>query len=245
VSAVFSNPSELKEISRTLYNYLRLPVSQETIPGDFLEAAIAFVRNSERLNTYDYIDVLDRANAVGWSIKSTKVTTPLTWKRAKLPGQAELVEKSREGAGGLQDLGDRIIQFCNSHATQSMSKYDLDEIGYCRLILMKNREILYFEKSLCSAISPKIFEESDFVWNWSNQKITSGKEQLQSLHGFNRHTGRRWWAWHGLGENQLHFTGERAWWPESSGNQVLKFKMPESDEKISFEALAGLLDTLR
>ncbi len=245
--AVYSSAEQLKQIAQIIECCCRLPVSNDAIPGAFLETVFAHVRKADVLATYDYIDVVDKAHSIGWSIKSTKAGTPLTWKRAKLRNKAALIEASRSSKEGAQQLGNALIAFCNDHAHQSMAKYGLSEIGYCRLIVHDNRQVTYFERQLCTVASPDIFDSSEFEWSWSVEKAVKvnakSKEQLSALHGRHKPSGDRWWAWHGLGENQLHFTGERgAWWPK--GNQhKLEFALPDAGSKISFERLLEVLKT--
>ncbi len=241
---VYSSSAQLDQIASILINYSRLPISDDAIPGAFLEGVLAHVRQAERLNTYDYIDIVDRKNRVGWSIKSTKESTPVTWKRAKIPNQQELIIDSRNNEKGLQKLGDSLIEFCNGHAAESFSKYNLKEIGYSRIILMKNRNVIFFEKVLATENQKNIFCKEDFVWSWSKQKKTRKKEQLQALHGHNVKTDRKWWAWHGLGENQLHFSGEKDWWPNEGSDHTITFSLPDEEEKISFGNLALLLSKI-
>ena len=211
------------------------------IPGAFLEGVLSHVKQAERLNTYDYIDIVDRANRVGWSIKSTKSSTPVTWKRAKIPNQQELISASHNNADGLQKLGDAIISFCNDHAVESFEKYNLKEIGYSRIIVHKNRTVTYFDRLLATEKEKNIFCVNDFIWRWSKQKKTTKKEQLPALHGVNIKTGNKWWAWHGLGENQLHFSGEKDWWPNEKSDHAITFSLPDAGTKILFDDLARLL----
>ena len=250
---IYSTQSELIRIASILRNVLRLPIVQDSIPGQIMENVLCFVKDAEQLRTYDYIDILDRSQKLGWSLKSTKEDTPVTWKRAKIPNQANLIDKSRmsqsvislresiERENNLQDLGDAIIDFCNSHVEQSFIRYDLREIGYSRIILRNDNTIFYFEKSLCDENNMEIFNKADFTWKWSPQREMKLKEQLPALHGFNKHTGDRWWAWHGLGENQLHFTGEKHWWPSHDANHTFTFSFPRDDEKFSWDELVDLL----
>lgn len=244
MSAVYSSQDQLNNISTILSKYIRLPVSTDTIPGALLEAILAHVREGAVLPTYDYIDVLDKNSKVGWSIKSTKSSTPVTWKRAKIRDKENFIRNSFESEEGIQKLGDEIIEFCNSHARESLSRYNLEKIGYSRLILFPTGEAKYFEKLLCTKDDPNIFDPSEFYWKWSNQKITSGKEQLRALHGFHKPTNKKWWAWHGLGENQLHFSGESTWWPNSDDPHTKTFTLPTEDERLSFDRLVDLLDKL-
>ena len=209
-----------------------------------MEHIFSYVRDAVVLNTYDFVDVIQPQNGLGWQIKSTKATTPVTWKRAKIPNAPELIEASRESEIGLQSLGNAIIKFCNDHARESLYKYELNEIGYCRLVLHKSGGVTYFERVLCSLDAPDIFDPADFVWQWSNPKATVRKEQLPALHGISRSTGKKWWAWHGLGENQLHFSNESAWWPTDTTPNALYFQMPSDEEKLSFNQLINLLSYL-
>lgn len=237
---IFSSPEELTLIQETLSKYLRLPFSGDTVPGSVMEAVLAYIRGAQRLNTYDFVDVVDIKRKCGWQVKSTKAKTPVTWKRAKIPNASELIEHSKRGEEGLQALGNAIISFCNAHAHESLKNYGLNEIGYSRLILFENGEIRYFEKRLCTRENPDVFNKDDFIWKWSTQKNTIKKEQLPALHGINKHTQKKIWAWHGLGENQLHFSGEYHWWPQDSNHTAL-FRKPSESEKISLEKLFEIL----
>lgn len=244
MSKVFSTPEQLQKIALILSRYIRLPVSTDTIPGAFLEAVLSHVRGGKHLNTYDYVDVIHAADRVGWSIKSTKAATPVTWKRAKLPNQVALMAASHDSEQGLQILGNAIIEFCNAHARESLRHYRLNEIGYARLIVLPNGLVRYFERKLCDVQAPDIFDPADFAWRWSVQKITTKKEQLRALHGIHRTTGTKWWAWHGLGENQLHFSGDATWWPAPTDPHQVTFRLPSVAEKISFDRLTDLLESL-
>jgi hypothetical protein len=83
---------------------------------------------------------------------------------------------------------------------------------------------------------PTLFNPDDFDWQWSKPKHTVKKEQLPALHGRNVHTDTKWWAWHGLGENQLHFYGEKAWWPEfDKSANCIEFELPSCEEKMTME----------
>lgn len=243
MSAVFSTPDQLAKIALILSRYIRLPVSTDTIPGAFMEAVLAHVRDGNVLATYDYVDVHCPSQRVGWSIKSTKASTPVTWKRAKIANKEALIRASFDTSDGAKALGDSIIAFCNSHARTSLDKYDLDEIGYARLIVSAGGEVRYFERKLCSRDAPDMFDADLFEWTWSKQKVTSGKEQLRALHGVHKPSGRKWWAWHGLGENQLHFSGERCWWPAVDDPHQIAFRFPADTEKLSFDRLVEMLET--
>ena len=243
MSPIFSTPGQLATIRKVLRSYLRLPFSSDAVPGAFMEAVLAHVRGGEVLATYDYVDVISRQERVGWSIKSTKYDTPLTWKRAKIENKAGLITASMQDESARQALGDEIIRFCNDHAHQSLSKYGLDTIGFARLIVDRNKGLRYFERELCGRDHPDIFDAADFTWRWSTQKQGGRKEQLSALHGFHVPTGERWWAWHGHGENQLHFTGERAaWWPPANDPHAIAFTFPAAADRLSLERLAELLD---
>lgn len=244
MSSIFSTPEQLARIGLILSRYIRLPVSTDTIPGAFLESVLAHVRGGRVLPTYDYIDVYQPKERVGWSIKSTRSITPVTWKRAKIANKDSLIQASFQSSEALQILGDEIIDFCNAHARASLRSYDLDKIGYARLIVLPLGEVRYFERQLCSVEKPDIFELSDFSWRWSTQKVTSTKEQLRALHGIHKSTGKKWWAWHGLGENQLHFSGERFWWPAPGDPHAITFRFPTDDEKISFDRLVDMLEAV-
>lgn len=239
--SIYSTSAQLARLERVLFTCLRLPFSQGVIPGRVLEEALANVRSAEVLYTYDFVDVVCREEACGWQVKSTRDATPVTWKRAKLPNVTELMDESLKSDAACQELGNSIIDFCNEHAQRSLADYGLQEIGYARLILHKQGKVTYFEKSLCSASKPFVFDPKDFLWSWPTPKAPGKKEQLPALHGIHRQTNRRWWAWHGLGENQLHFSGESAWWPTSS-HHSFSFDMPSAGELLTIDALMSALD---
>lgn len=244
-SLVFSSPEQLELIGSLLSKYLRLPFSEATIPGAVMEGALAHVRAGTVLRTYDFVDVVKRESRCGWQVKSTKATTPVTWKRAKIPDSIQLIAESRNSPDGTQALGNAIIAFCNAHAQHSLQHYDLDEIGYSRLIVHADWKVTYFERLLCNRAAPTIFNPLDFEWRWSTPKKTVRKEQLQALHGINKLDGRKWFAWHGLGENQLHFSGEGSWWPEENNPHQYSFSLPTTDDKITVERFIDLLAGLR
>jgi hypothetical protein len=241
---IFSTQEQLKDIKKILSGYIRLPFSGENIPGAIMEAVLAKVQDGEVLNTYDFVDVISKKSHRGWQVKSTKEDTPVTWKRAKLPNQDDLIKDSRKGKKGAQALGDAIIDFCNNHAVHSFERYDLSEIGYCRLIIHDSGQITYFEKLLCVRDKPAIFDKTDFLWSWSSPKNSMKKEQLPALHGIHKPSKDKWWAWHGLGENQLHFSGEKAWWPKQSDSHAITFARPSENEKISLERFFEFLSEL-
>ena len=240
---LFSTPQQLAKLRRTLLMALRLPFlqGQRSVPGSVLEEALASVRSGTVLHTYDFVDVISPDDACGWQVKSTRAATPVTWKRAKLPDAPALIEASKRSATACQELGDAIINLCNEHAQQSLMAYDLEELGYARLIVHDRSRVTYFEKFLCSASRPRIFNPRDFSWRWSERKASAKKELLPALHGIHKRTNQRWWAWHGLGENQLHFTGETAWW-STSQNRSFSFRMPAADERLTIDSLLMILE---
>lgn len=237
MSNIFSTKKELKEMAEYLYGYLKLPFSEDSVPGHVMENIVATSKGAEMLKTYDFADVIDLEKQVGWQVKSTKENTPLTWKRVKLPDAQTLIDASYESKKGLQELGDTIIDFCNKNAEQSLIDFNLKELGFSRLIFHPDGTLTYFEKMLCTKKNPIIFDKKDFIWKWSIPKTNQKKESLKSLHGFHKETGVKWFAWHGLGENQLHFSGEKEWWPEDK-RHMINFKSPT--EKYSMEILKTL-----
>ena len=242
--SVFSSQNQLQDIQRILANYFRLPAAGTNIPGQLMESVLSHVRGGTVLNTYDFVDVIHPQISTGWQVKSTKKETPVTWKRAKIPNALELIEASRKSESGLQALGDTIIEFCNDHARASLHNYKLLQIGYSRIILRQNGRVTYFERLLCSKDRPDIFDPADFTWRWSTPKKAIKKEQLPALHGIHRASEEKWWAWHGLGENQLHFSGEPAWWPSDDDQHAFSFQLPSDQEKLSFNQLMSLLSPL-
>lgn len=240
---IYSTDSEIAQLVAVLSSYLRLPVAEDEIPGTILESVLAHVRKAKRLKNYDYIDVVDEENQIGWSIKSTRASTPLTWKRAKIPGKDALILKSETSEKDRQLLGDNIIAFCNEHVRHSIKKYNLRQVGFARLILHENGTAQYFERLIATDIAKDVFDPKDYRWAWSKQKETKGKEQLSALHGTHLN-GEKCWAWHGRGENQLHFSGEKSWWPAVGGAHSAAFKLPSKSQKLSFDDLARLMSAL-
>jgi len=236
-----SSPSQLREVAHILHAFLRLPVSTDAIPGAFMEATLAHVHGAEVLNTYDFVDVVDCSRRLGWQVKSTKESTPVTWKRAKIPNREKLIAASESSEEGIRLLGKSIIEFCNAHVLASLRAYDLEAIAYARCVLMRDGKVVYFERPLVSKDHPRLFDPREFRWEWSKQKKTRKKEQLSALHGFHKPTGDRWWAWHGRGENQLHFSGERAWWPKPGDSRRVEFRIPMDSEQISMKRLLEML----
>ena len=241
--AKLSNKSQIDSLTNIIQQYLRLPLSDDTIPGSFLEGVLAHVRNGTRLNTYDFVDVISTKEKLGWQVKSTKSTTPVTWKRAKIPNSIELIQESNKSEKGLQELGNAIINFCNEHTEESIKQYQLEEIYYSRLVVFEDGKIKYIERKLCDKYNPIIFRKDDYVWHWSTPKKTVKKKQLPALHGYNKSTNTKAWAWHGLGENQLHFSGESEWW-SSKDSLVIDFNYPKQEDKLSLEDLIKILSTI-
>ena len=250
---VYSTKKQLEDIVTYLSAYMRIPYFQdETIPGQVMEKIISLVHESAiQLKTYDYVDVY-LPDDVGWQVKSTKDSTPITWKRAKISASNEMITASEKSPEGLQRLGDAIIDFCNEHAVESLNKYKLKEIGYSRLIMYNDGTAVYFERLISTVNKSNIFDKNDYEWHWSDQKKDTKKEQLTALHGTNRKTGKKAFAWHGRGENQLHFSGESEWWPNvvrpsiegqinfSEDDHAMAFKLPS--DKVPWEDLVAFLD---
>ena len=241
MSGVYSSPAELDKIVQLLECLLMLPVVHGNIPGALLEAAFAHVRGGERKNTYDFVDVVDTSHRMGWQVKSAREKTTVTWKRAKLPNAAALIEASDKNP---KILGDKIIDFCNAHARESMKRYGLDSIGYARLIARDDGSVAYYERELVSVHSPDIFRADDFSWAWSEPKKTRAKEQLPAFHGTHKRSGKKWWAWHGRGENQLHFSGERHWWPDWSDREHSRVFTPARG-RLGFDELVQILTSVK
>ena len=239
--STLSSRSQLRQMQRLLQAYLRLPPPSSTVSGALMEALVAHVHRGRVLRTYDFVDVIDERNARGWQVKSTKAATPVTWKRAKLANIEDLINASHSSDDARQELGDAILNFCNKHAVESLTRYRLDEIGYARLVVDEDH-VRYFERPLIQSGNLTLFEPRDFTWHWPDPKTVTVKEQLPALHGVHRVSGTKWWAWHGKGENQLHFSGEKEWWPQP-GSWAFRIPMPSADEQVSFDALVDLLET--
>ncbi len=220
---------------------MRLPFSGVSIPGAVIEGVLGHVRDGDILRTYDFVDVVNRGAAVGWQVKSTLAQTPVTWKRAKIPDRPELIIASERSSSGLQALGDAIINFCNEHAEESIRRYNLSKIGYARLLICDDEQAVYFERLLCTRDDPRVFRPEEFSWRWSTPKETNKKEQLSALHGTHKTTGKKWFAWHGRGENQLHFSGEGNWWPKPGDRHAIAFRLPSGAGRLSLEAFIDLL----
>jgi hypothetical protein len=237
-SRVFSTEDEMGQLGALLQNYFRLPFATTSIPGAYAETVLARVRNGEVLNTYDFADVISQDGGYGWQMKSTKVDTPVTWKRAKIPNAVALIQASQESDDGVQALGRAVVEFCNDHVRESMHIYDLREIGYAR-VLVRPTDIVYFERLLVADPGQELFNPDDFVWRWSEPKKARKKEQLPALHGINRHSEVKWWAAHLLGENQLHFSGEQVWWPAPDDPHSIVLPRPDESERLEFEEFIG------
>lgn len=247
MAPLFSSPAQLAQLAQVLTRYMTLPFFEDKIPGAVMEAALSSVRDAEVLRTYNFVDVIKRQTGVGWQVKSTQAGTPLTWKRAKIPDALALIDASRLSPEGLQTLGNAILNFCNDHARQSLEFYDLDAIGYARLVLNRSTATAtYFERELCTRRHPLIFQPEEFVWHWTPPKATkkTKKEQLSSLQGIHRATNSKWFAWHGLGENQLHFSGERIWWPQKGNPHQITFPIPPLSQRLKLEQFIELLSRL-
>lgn len=239
---MISRPEDMAMIASIVLSYLRLPFAGASVPGAILEHALAYVRRGDVLPTYDFADVICRKERLGWQVKSTKDQTPVTWKRVKLPDRQNLIRKSMDSCSAREDLGRQIIDFCNRHARESMKRYDLEVIGYSRLVMFSDR-FVYFERRLIDDSTKEVFDPDAIEWQWSKPKVTGqNKEQLPALHGIHKKTGEKWFAWHGLGENQLHFSGERTWWPSPEGDAPhVIFPLPNEKDKMAFEQFVELL----
>lgn len=118
-------------MQRVLFMCLRLPFfTRGTVPGGLFEEVFAAVRTGKVLRTYDFVDVVNVEEGCGWQLKSTREATPVTWKRAKLPEAAALINASMTSPAACQELGDAVIGMCNEHARRSLADYDLRRIGY-------------------------------------------------------------------------------------------------------------------
>ena len=240
MSKIYSSPEQLRRLARILANYMKTPFAGDSVPGAIMEHALAHVRGGRVLNNYDFIDVIDDINKIGWQVKSTKEETPITWKRAKIPNRQELIEESLEGESGCQKLGDTVIEHCNGHAVESFNDYGLESIGFARLIVRANGGMTYYEKILCSNRDHPVFNKDEFEWKWSEPKRTVKKEQLSALHGTK--DGKKWFAWHGRGENQFHFYGEKDWWPDENSNNRMDFDRPST--QLSLDEWTDMLERL-
>ena len=234
----FSDINQLARVRDILCNYRKLPFSGDRVPGDVLEWILAEVRGGRRLGRYDFIDVVKEEHRVGWQVKSTAEDTPVTWKRAKIPNRNQMISASEKTDQGCRELGKAIIDFCNAAIARDVEKYKIDQIMYARLVLHPDRYVTYFERQLVTRASQQLFNPDDFEWSWAVDRNVRKKEQLSAFHGIHRHTGEKWWAWHGRGENQLHFSGERFWWPPDGNVNSIKFQLP--DQRLTLNEFLAL-----
>ena len=241
IGALYSSDAQLDRIRAILQTYARLPFAETSIPGRIMESVLSVVREGEVLPTYDFVDVIRKDIGCGWQVKSTRKETSVTWKRAKIPNAEELIADSQKSLEARQILGDAIIEFCNEHALESIEEYGLHAIGYARLISFpREMRALYFERQLCSREDPKVFRSEDFEWRWSPPRSKASKEMLPALNGVHKASGKKWFAWHGRGENQLHFSGESVWWPENDRHSR-SFQLPGGGERLSWNEVIELL----
>ena len=198
-----------------------MPFADVEIPGSVMERVIELSNpGSSILKTYDFVDVCSTGDR-GWQVKATKITTPITWKRAKIPNKNQLIKESQSSPEGCQQLGDAIVDFCNAAAHKSFEDYSLEEIYYSRLIVdTKAKEWRYFERLIATRENPDIFEKSDLIWSWNEKKSNTKKELLPAFVGRSKTKNIKFFAWHGMGENQLHFTGENCWHPSKEEHLV-------------------------
>ena len=246
---VLSTSSQLKEISQILFSISRLPIWNGNIPGALLENVVAHVRNAKVLKTYDFVDVIDQQNQIGWQMKSTKSDTPVTWKRAKIANKEELISASECAPYDCSNIGKEIINFCNNHIKHSIDLYNLNHIAYSRLVIGK-KDVIYFEKLLCTKDNPILFKHEDYFWKWAPARSNSKKELLPSLQGFKidsktkKPTSKLVWSWYGHGENQLHSNAEKDWWDDPN-NSSITFKLATKENKISLEELFEVLSSCK
>lgn len=239
---ILSTEEERKRIGAILHAYLRLPFSPDSVPGSVMEHVLGHVRGAKVLRTYDFVDVIDKKAKIGWQVKSRKASTPVTWKRAKIENRNNLIsasEGSEDTERGLEDLGRAIMDVCNKHLVHSLEHYGLERMGYVDLILHKDT-VEYVECEIPHNKLTCLFDPADFKWEWSKEKPKGKKEQLSALHGFHVETGERWWSWHGRGENQLHFVGEKHWLSSIRSERNV-FPIPSASERISIEILLEVL----
>lgn len=237
---LFSTTAQLQRIRDIISSYHRLPFSGDAIPGAILEGTLAQVREGHVLGKYDFVDVVRYADRVGWQVKSTAAATPVTWKRAKISDRNKLITASERDPTARNTLGRAIIDFCNEAIAKDFAKYEIDAIGYSRLIVHRDGTATYFERELVTRARPILFDPDEFEWHWTAQRLGLKKEQLSAFHGIHRPTNTKWWAWHGRGENQLHFSGEGAWWPRPQDPHAITFQLPE--HRFSLDELTELLD---
>lgn len=227
--------ADFAQIITLIQTTLRLPF-WKSLPGSVLEEILAHVYGGRRTGTYDFVDVVNDVTRTGWQVKSTRHATPVTWKRVKLPNKGSLIERSHATSEGTQTLGNAIVDSCNSAAKESIEKYKLKSIKYARLVDHMNGRLTYFERVL--PISGQLFEPRHFRWCWSKAK-TAKKEQLPAFHGVHVDSDDTWFAWHGRGENQLHFKGEKLWWPAERGHNRRDFV--RSGDNLTMTELADMI----
>lgn len=68
---LFSTREQLQEIADALCSYMRLPLSPDTIPGGYVERLVGHVHSGTVLGKYDFVDVVNETEKVGWQVKST------------------------------------------------------------------------------------------------------------------------------------------------------------------------------
>lgn len=237
---LFSSSAELEKIRDIVFAFARLPFAKSGIPGAVLETVLAEVRKGKIITKRHFVDVVAEGGDIGWQVKSTSGNSPLTWNRARIADQEDLIAESRAGTAGCQALGNAIIAFCNDHAVKSLAEYNLDEIGLARLHVDDNGDALYFERLLCSRRSPAVFNPADFSWKWA-EKEPGNKRHSGGFHGFNKSTGSKWFSWFGRGAYQLHFPGEAQWRTETSHGHAIRFRIPGAADRLSVDAFLALM----
>ena len=254
----FSTPEQLERIKQTLCSYHMLPFSGTRIPGDVLEGVLAHVRGGDLLGKYDFVDVLQRSEGVGWQVKSTRHRSPLTWMRADFRRRSELVaEADAERDEGrkrelVQALGDSVIEYANASIRDSFTKYGLQQVMFCHLVLMPENRAMYYEKLLAVEGEEELFRATDFMLSWREPRPgranrnadpddPGAAEQLPSLRGRHVPTDQDWFAWYGRKGGQLHFLlEEKIWWPPESGAHRIDFDLPA--ERFKMDEAMDMLD---
>lgn len=225
-----------------LTTYTRIPfIEENAIPGNIMENAVSIARNGTQLPCYGFIDVIN--DNIGWQVKSSRKKSPLTWGQVKAPSN---LLQSKDAIA----LGNHLINSINESSIAAMEKFNLETIGYARLIVYPNNHAVYFEKELSNRTNPIIFNPKTYLWSWSNCTRKSNKETKPSLVGINTITGMREFSWHCLSGSQLHFDAEYQWWPKikipkseddvifSSKHHAISFMLPS--KKISWDAISAL-----
>src|SRR5207247_11146236 len=126
----------------------------------------------------------------------------------------------------------------------SFRLYNVNETAYRTLLIVPDGKPIYFERLLCTRKRPLLFDPGHFESRLSSPKNVIKKEQLSALHGIHRPSGKKWFAWHGLGENQLHFSGEPTWWPKPDDRHAIRFTLPDASQKLTLEQFIELLAEL-